>query len=83
VDDPHDLKMQMKIERDGERRYQSETDTSEMARSCEEIISSLSDYNTVPETTVLLTDTSLVPEEGFTLQPGDQTDIDIEKIGRL
>jgi hypothetical protein len=32
---------------------------------------------------VLLTDTSLVPEEGFTLQPGDQTDIDIEKIGRL
>jgi hypothetical protein len=48
--------MQMKIERDGERRYQSETDISEMARSCEEIISSLSDYNTVPGTALLNSD---------------------------
>jgi len=32
---------------------------------------------------VLLTGTSLVPDEGFTLEPGDRIDIDIEGIGRL
>ncbi|GAB3328451.1 fumarylacetoacetate hydrolase [Haloplanus rallus] len=83
VDDPHDLAMRMTIERDGEQRYEGETATSEMVRSCEELVSFLTRHNTVPETAVLLTGTSLVPEEGFTLEPGDRIDIDIEGIGRL
>lgn len=83
VDDPHDLTIRMTIERDGERRYEGETATNEMARSCEELVSFLTRHNTVPETAVLLTGTSLVPEEEFTLQPGDRVDIDIEGIGRL
>ena len=83
VGDPHDLAMRMTIERDGDRCYEGETTTSEMVRSCEELVSFLTRHNTVPETAVLLTGTSLVPEEGFTLEPGDRIDIDIEGIGRL
>jgi 2-dehydro-3-deoxy-D-arabinonate dehydratase len=83
VDDPHDLAMRMTIERDRERRYEGETATNEMVRSCEELVAFLARHNTVPETAVLLTGTSLVPEEGFTLEPGDRIDIDIEGIGRL
>lgn len=83
VEDPHDLTMRMTIDRDGDCLYEGETATSEMARSCEELVSFLARHNTVPETAVLLTGTSLVPEEGFTLQPGDRIDIDIEGIGRL
>jgi 2-dehydro-3-deoxy-D-arabinonate dehydratase len=83
VGDPHDLAMRMTIERDGGRCYEGETATSEMVRSCEELVSFLTRHNTVPETAVLLTGTSLVPEEGFTLEPGDRIDIDIEGIGRL
>lgn len=73
----------MTIERDGEQRYEGETATSEMARSCEELVSFLNRHNTVPETAVLLTGMSLVPEEGFTLELGDQINIDIEGIGHL
>ena len=83
LDDPHDLAMRMTIERDGDRCYDGETATSEMVRSCEELVAFLARHNTVPETAVLLTGTSLVPEEGFTLEPGDRIDIDIEGIGRL
>jgi 2-dehydro-3-deoxy-D-arabinonate dehydratase len=83
VEDPHDLTMRMTIERDGERCYEGETETSEMARSCEELVSFLTRHNTIPETVVLLTGTSLVPEEGFTLEPDDRIDIDIDGIGRL
>jgi 2-dehydro-3-deoxy-D-arabinonate dehydratase len=83
VGDPHDLTIRMTIERDGEQRYEGETATSEMARLCEELVSFLNRHNTVPETAVLLTGTSLVPEEGFTLEPGDQINIDIEGIGHL
>ncbi|MBV0926098.1 fumarylacetoacetate hydrolase family protein [Halomicroarcula limicola] len=83
VGDPHDLEMTMTIDRDGERLYEEGTSTGEMVRTCEELVSYLTRHNTVPETTVLLTGTSLVPEEGFTLEAGDRVDIDIERVGRL
>jgi 2-dehydro-3-deoxy-D-arabinonate dehydratase len=54
-----------------------------MVRTCEELVSYLTRHNSLPEVTVLLTGTSLVPEEGFTLQPEDHVTIDIEGIGRL
>ena len=83
IEDPHSLALSMSIHRNGDRVYRGETNTSEMKRTCEELVSFLTRHNTVPETAVLLTGTSLVPEEGFTLQPGDRIDIIIEGIGRL
>jgi 2-dehydro-3-deoxy-D-arabinonate dehydratase len=83
IEDPHSLALSMSIHRDGESVYSGETNTEEMIRSCEELVSCYRDHNAVPEVAVLLTGTSLVPEDGFTLQEGDRVEIDIEEIGRL
>jgi 2-dehydro-3-deoxy-D-arabinonate dehydratase len=83
IDDPHDLTLSMQIERDGETAYDGTTSTSELVRSCEELVSYLTRHNTVPELSVLLTGTSLVPEDDFTLEEGDLISISIEDIGTL
>ena len=83
LDDPHDLEMRMRIERDGETVYEDATSTSEMVRSVEELVDCYAAHNAVPERSVLLTGTSLVPDEGFTLRADDTVHIDIEGIGRL
>jgi 2-dehydro-3-deoxy-D-arabinonate dehydratase len=83
VEDPHELMMTMTVERDGETIYEGETPTSEMVRTCEELVSYLTRHNSVPESAVLLTGTSLVPEEGFSLTPADEVHIDIDNIGHL
>jgi 2-dehydro-3-deoxy-D-arabinonate dehydratase len=83
VGDPHDLVMSMTIERDGEVVYDDATSTSELVRSVEELVSYAQRHDAVPELSVLLTGTSLVPEEGFTLREGDVVSIDIEDVGVL
>ena len=83
VGDPHDLEMQMTIERDGNTVYQGETSTGLMDRTCEELVSYWTRHNTIPELGVLMTGTSLVPEEDFTLKPNDLVSIEIESIGTL
>jgi len=83
VEDPHDLVMTMQIHRDGDVVYEGETNTSEMVRTCEELSSYLTRHNVVPDLTVLLTGTALVPEGDFTLQEDDEVEIDIEGIGTL
>lgn len=83
VEDPHELIMTMTVGRDGETIYEGETSTSEMVRTCEELVSYLNRHNSVPESAVLLTGTSLVPEEGFSLRPADEVHIDIDNIGHL
>ena len=81
--DPHDLAISMEIRRDGEVVYEDETSTSEMARTCEELVDWWRAHDVVPELGVLLTGTSLVPEEGFTLRPGDVVSISIDDVGEL
>ncbi|EMA48168.1 fumarylacetoacetate hydrolase family protein [Halococcus salifodinae] len=83
VDDPHDLEMSMTITRDDETLYDESTSTGEMVRTCEELASYYTCHNAVPELAVLLTGTSLVPSEEFTLREGDLVAIDIDGIGRL
>ena len=83
IGDPHDLEMRMSIERDGGTRFEGSTSTDQMKRSCEELTSYLTRHNAVPELAVLLTGTSLVPEDDFTLQEGDTISIEIDGIGRL
>lgn len=83
VGDPHDLEISMTIERDEEAKFDRSTSTAEMARTCEELVSWLTRHNEVPELSVLLTGTSLVPEAEFTLREGDRVTIDIESIGTL
>ncbi|WP_152040147.1 fumarylacetoacetate hydrolase family protein [Salinigranum salinum] len=81
--DPHDLEMSMRIHRDDEIVYEGKTNTGTMVRSCEELVSYFTRHNAVPELAVLLTGTSLVPEESFDLTVGDVVEIEIEGIGTL
>ncbi len=83
VGNPHDLEMSLTIERNGEIMYEDSTSTSEMATTCEELVSYLERHNSLPETVVLLTGTALVPPESFTLSEGDDVIIDIDDIGQL
>lgn len=83
VGDPHDLEMGMRIEREGRAVFDERTSTSEMVRTCEELVSYWGRHNTVPEIAVLLTGTSLVPEDDFTLAEGDVITIEIEGLGTL
>jgi 2-dehydro-3-deoxy-D-arabinonate dehydratase len=83
VDNPHSLDLSMSIYRDGQCLYSDETNTIEMLRSCEELVSYFTTHNAVPELAVLLTGTSLVPDDSFTLRQGDRVDIEIEDIGTL
>jgi 2-dehydro-3-deoxy-D-arabinonate dehydratase len=83
VGDPHDLRMELTISRDGETVFREATSTSEMVRSCEELTSYFSRYNEVPEFAALLTGTSIIPPDDVTLLEGDRIVIDIEDIGAL
>ena len=83
IADPHALSMTMQISRDGKTVYDDETNTNEMVRTCEELTSYLTRHNDLPDRTVLLTGTSLVPEDSFTLKPGDYVEITIDGIGTL
>ncbi len=83
IADPHDLSISMSITRDSTSVYQDETSTANLVRSCEELVSYFTRHNTVPDLAVVLTGTSLVPDEEFTLQPGDTVRIEIEGIGTL
>jgi 2-dehydro-3-deoxy-D-arabinonate dehydratase len=81
--DPHDLSMTMAISRGDEVLYDETTSTAEMVRTCEELVEYWRGHDAVPELGVLLTGTSLVPEDEFTLRPGDEVRIEIAGIGTL
>ncbi|WP_331232972.1 fumarylacetoacetate hydrolase family protein [Natronorarus salvus] len=83
IGDPHDLEMSMTITRDAEVEYEESTNTGEMVRTCDELVECYTAHQAVPETAVLLTGTSLVPPESFTLREGDRVSIEIEGIGTL
>lgn len=83
LENPTSLSMSMSIHRADSCVYTDQTSTSEMVRECEELVSYFRSHNTVPEVAVLLTGTSLVPEEEFTLQRNDRIEIEIEEIGVL
>jgi 2-dehydro-3-deoxy-D-arabinonate dehydratase len=83
VGDPHDLQMSMTIDRDGETVFEGSTSTAEMVRTCEELASYYTQHDAVPERAVLLTGTSIVPPDEFTLVEGDSVSVEIESIGTL
>lgn len=83
VADPHNLAVSCEIFRDGDRVFAGETSTSRMVRTCEELAGFLTRHNPVPDGTVVLTGTGIVPEQEFSLQAGDVVRIEIEDIGVL
>ncbi len=81
--DPYNLDVRCIVNRDGEEIFSGETNTSQMARTCEELADWLQRYNFVPNMTTVLTGTAIVPPPDFTLQEGDEVVITIEGIGTL
>ncbi len=82
IDDPADLEIRMRIERDGDVLYDESTNTSRMVRSIDELVDWYLRHNAVPDVSVLLTGTSLVPDDEFTLEPADRIEIGIEESER-
>lgn len=83
IDDPLDVEMQLTIERDGTTIFEDDASTSEMVRSCQELVDHYTQYNEVPELSVLLTGTSIIPPDDVTLREDDAVSIEIEDIGTL
>ena len=83
IPDPHNLTVTCEIFRGGDRVFAGETSTSRMVRTCQELAGFLTRHNPVPDGTVVLTGTGIVPHQEFSLQPGDVVRIEIEGIGVL
>jgi 2-dehydro-3-deoxy-D-arabinonate dehydratase len=71
------------IRRGGQAAFQGETGVDQMARSFDNLIGWLGRDNSFPRGAFLLTGTGIVPENDFTLQPGDSIEITIDGVGTL
>jgi 2-dehydro-3-deoxy-D-arabinonate dehydratase len=75
--------VQIAIRRQGELVFSGGTSVSKIKRSFEELASYLFRSQTFPHGAILLTGTGVIPPDSFTLQSGDEIDIEISGIGRL
>jgi 2-dehydro-3-deoxy-D-arabinonate dehydratase len=83
VRDPQSLRISMRISRSGRVIFEGEVNTSQMRRSVGELVSFLKRDNVLKDFTLLMTGTSIVPPDDFTLKGGDVVEIDVEGIGTL
>lgn len=81
--DPENATINMRIQREGATVFSETASTSELVRTFEELVDYYARHNVTPEWGVLLTGTTIVPEDGFTLEEGDRVIIEIEGIGSL
>ncbi|MDB4749489.1 fumarylacetoacetate hydrolase family protein [Rubripirellula sp.] len=79
----NELRVDLKINRDGQIVFDQQTSGAEMARSFEDLVGWLSRDNSMPSGAFLMTGTGIVPSNDFTLQPGDLVHISIAGIGTL
>lgn len=83
IRDPQSLRISMRITRSGGVVFEGEVNTSQMRRSVKELVSYLMRDNVLRDFTLLMTGTSIVPPDDFTLIGGDVVEIEIEGIGVL
>ena len=73
----------IEIRRSGRVVFEGRTSVSKIKRSFQELADWLFRSQNFPHGVVLLTGTGVVPEAGFTLQPGDNVRIEVGGIGVL
>jgi len=78
-----DSKINMIIERDEKSIFQGQISINQMKRKHAELVEFLTKEMTFPNGVYLMTGTCLVPEDHFTLMPGDWVHIEIDGIGKL
>jgi len=76
-DSMRDLLVGMRILRDGEPVFDEEISTSRMKRPFEELAGYLGKELTFPNGAFLMTGTGIVPDEDFTLTPGDHVEVSV------
>jgi 2-dehydro-3-deoxy-D-arabinonate dehydratase len=80
---PSSTEIAIRVGRRGGVAFEGKTRLSEMKRRPSELAGFLFRDNSFPSGCYLLTGTGIVPESGFTLEPGDEIAITIEPIGTL
>ena len=80
ADDLRDVPIQMNITRAGKIVFEGEIRSSQMKRSLEELVACLGRELDFPQGVLLMTGTSLVPADDFTLQNGDIVRITINAL---
>jgi 2-dehydro-3-deoxy-D-arabinonate dehydratase len=83
VEDFYSFQINLRIYRNQEKVFEETASTRDLRRTYEELCSYLVKDNIVFNGTVLLTGTSIVPPENYTLQDGDLIEIEIPGIGTL
>ncbi len=81
--EPAAMDIQLTIKRQGKPAVQESISTSQMKRSISELVSYLGRANSFPDGVFLLTGTGIVPNDDFSLEPGDEVEIEIPGIGML
>jgi 2-dehydro-3-deoxy-D-arabinonate dehydratase len=81
--DAQNLTIRLTIMRDGTEAFDGTTSTARMRRAVADLAGWLFRENEFPQGVFLLTGTGIVPPDDFTLQPGDEIAIEIERIATL
>lgn len=76
-DEMRDLQIRLRVSRDGSTVFEDEVSTSRMKRSFEELAEYLGRELTLPSGAFLMTGTGIVPEDEFTLTPGDRVEVSV------
>jgi len=80
---PADTRIQIRINRDGQKMFEGETSVSQIKRELTSLAEFVFRECSFPHGCFLMTGTGVVPPDEFTLQHGDEIAIEIEPIGRL
>ncbi|MEH7380469.1 fumarylacetoacetate hydrolase family protein [Bacillus sp. JJ1533] len=83
VEDAYQLDIVCRIYRDNQLEFEGTANTRQLKRKYDELVSYLIKDNVIFDGTVLLTGTCIVPPNEFTLNDGDQVEIEIPQIGVL
>jgi 2-dehydro-3-deoxy-D-arabinonate dehydratase len=83
VNDPYQFEITCSIYRNGEKVVEGSASTGQLKRKFDELVSYLIRENEVFDGMVLLTGTCIVPPNEFTLQDGDEVEMEISQIGLL
>ncbi|MBH8607644.1 fumarylacetoacetate hydrolase family protein [Thermoactinomyces sp. CICC 10521] len=83
VEDPYRMEITCRIYRNGQKVVEGSANTSQLKRKFAELVDYLKRDNEIFDGTVLLTGTSIVPPDDFTLADGDRIEIEISGIGVL
>jgi 2-dehydro-3-deoxy-D-arabinonate dehydratase len=81
--DPYNLEIAVRVLRDGAAAWSDGTTTARLNTRLERLVTYLRRDNWLAPGTVLLTGTGIVPDDSFTLRPGDVVEISCEPIGTL